>query len=89
MFFLIVALAILLQLLLSSSIKTFDSVGARNQGIYKWKEEDTACWMIDKYTRVTSDLRQKINEKYKTYNWSIILVLIGLTVKVIDVFMKG
>ena len=88
--FIIWALIQLLMLMRSKSIPVFDSIGSRNEEIYRWKPEDAELWLIDKYTYATNEIRTITKEKQIKYDSAMIKVLLSLLLYAVStIISKG
>lgn len=80
----------LLLLMRSKQILVFDSIGIRNDEIYRWDPDKAAVWVIDKYTNAVASIRNVIEEKQRSYDSAVIKVVISvLLYTVVLVIEKG
>ena len=79
-----------LLLMRSKELTVFDSIGIRNEEIYRWNLDAAAVWLIDKYTIAVSDLRKVIGEKQKRYDTAVTKIVIALLLySVVLIIEKG
>lgn len=80
----------LLLLMRSKALTVFDSIGIRNEEIYRWNPDAAALWLIDKYTIAVTGLRKVIAEKQKRYDTAVTKIVIALLLySVVLIIEKG
>lgn len=86
---LIVAAVIKLLLLSRSKVLlSFDSNSIKGESLYEEKEEHAALWVTLQHIRVINDIRDKIKEKQKAYDSSIMMVIIALLAYVVSMLIR-
>ena len=82
------AIIYLLTLLRGREIAVFKSEDIRNEEIYRDKETHAAMWLIDKYTKIVYEDRPIVQKKQKSFDRSMVAIIIGIIMYVIAVMLK-
>lgn len=85
----LIVIAVIRLLLLSKSkeVLSFDGNSIKTEELYKESVENAALWVTLQYIRVINDIRAKTNEKQRTFNASIVQIIISLLAFVVSMMI--
>ena len=72
------AVVLLLSLLKPRKMMVFDSCSVRTNELYRYPVEAASVWLIDNYTRVTSDIIKISKEKQSIFSEAVTKIIIAL-----------